>query len=174
LPPPPKLKTPKKKTTTPPIESSVPSFEISQSSAPSSPSFEVAQDFSPSAPTLIAQPSAFTIPSAFEKTQSYQDLILQIPSFVQVYKIDKRKGNAQETVVEDQTKCLVELPHMEIEDNPPIIQAKVDTPALRRSSRRNLVLVEEFLPSNDMVKPSAKLSRFRASPLENEALEAIV
>jgi hypothetical protein len=176
LPPSPsKLKTPKKKTATPPIASSVPSSEIPQSSAPSAPSFEVAQDSSPSAPTLeIAQPSASTVPSASETPQSPQDLIPQRPLPVQVYKRDKRKGKAQEVVVEDQTEPLVELPPMEIEDNPPTIQARVDTPALRRSSRRKLVLAEESLPSSDVVKPRARLSRFKVSPLEKEALEAIV
>jgi hypothetical protein len=63
---------------------------------------------------------------------------------------------------------------MEIEDNPPIIQDKIDTPSLRRSSRRKLVLSEESIPSSDMVKPSSKLSKFKSSPLEKEALEAIV
>jgi septal ring factor EnvC (AmiA/AmiB activator) len=63
---------------------------------------------------------------------------------------------------------------MEIEDNSPIIQSTVDTPVLRRSSRRKLVLSEEFVPSSEMVEPSDKLSKFKASPLEKEALEAIV
>jgi len=63
---------------------------------------------------------------------------------------------------------------MEIEDNPPIIQAKIDTLVLRRSSRRKFVLEEESIPINYMVKPSAKLSKFKSSPLEKEALEAIV
>jgi hypothetical protein len=63
---------------------------------------------------------------------------------------------------------------MEIEDNPPIIQAEIDTLVLRRYSRRKLVLVEESIPSSDMVKPSANLLKFKASPLEKEALEAIV
>jgi hypothetical protein len=50
-PSPSKIKTPKKKTITPPITSSIPSFEIPQSSSPSAPSFEVALDSSPSALT---------------------------------------------------------------------------------------------------------------------------
>jgi hypothetical protein len=108
---------------------------------PSAPSFEVAQDPSPSAPILeIAQPYVSTVPPASKKHQPSQDLIPQRPSLAQVYRRNKRKGKAQETGVEDQAKPLVELPHMEIEDNPPIIQAKIDTPALRRSSRRKLVL----------------------------------
>jgi hypothetical protein len=63
---------------------------------------------------------------------------------------------------------------MEIEDNPPNIQARIDTPALRGSSRRKLVLAEESIPSSDMVNPTIKLSKFKASPLEKETLEAIV
>jgi hypothetical protein len=63
---------------------------------------------------------------------------------------------------------------MEIEDNPPIIQSIVDTPVIRRSSRRKIVLSEEFVPSSEIVEPSDKLSKFKASPLESEALEAIV
>jgi hypothetical protein len=102
LPPsPPKLKTPKKKTATPPIDSFVPSSEIPQSSTPSSPSFEVAQDPAPSAPTLeISHPSYSIVPSSSENPQSPQDLIPQIPSLVQVYKRDKRKGNSQEIIGE--------------------------------------------------------------------------
>jgi len=63
---------------------------------------------------------------------------------------------------------------MEIEDNPPIIQDEIDTPILKRSSRGNVVLAEDSIPSSDMVNPSAKLLNFKASPLEKEALEAIV
>jgi predicted RNase H-like nuclease (RuvC/YqgF family) len=40
--------------------------------------------------------------------------------------------------------------------------------------RRKLVLAEDSLPSTDVVKPRARLSRFKVSPLEKEALEAIV
>jgi hypothetical protein len=63
---------------------------------------------------------------------------------------------------------------MEVEENLPIIQSTVDTLVLRRSYRRNLVLSEDFVPSSEMVEPSDKLSKFKASPLEMEALEAIV
>jgi hypothetical protein len=54
---------------------------------------------------------------------------------------------------------------MVIEDNPRTIQARVDTLALKRSSRRNVVLVEDSLPNTDVVKPRARLSRFKVSHL---------
>jgi hypothetical protein len=63
---------------------------------------------------------------------------------------------------------------MEIEDNSPIIQATVNIPVLRRSSRRKLVLSEESDPSIDVIEISDKLLKFKSSPLEKEALEAIV
>jgi hypothetical protein len=127
-PSPSKLKTPKKKNATPPIASSFPSFEIPQYSAPSTPSLE------------IAQPYASTVLYVYETPQSPQDLIYQIPLPIQVYKRDKRKGKAKELVIEEQTEPPVELPPMEIEDNLETIQARVDTPSLRRSSMRKLVL----------------------------------
>jgi len=68
----------------------------------------------------------------------------------------------------------VELPPLEIEDNFPTMQARVDTPTLKSSSRRRLVLAEGSLPSIDIVKHRDRLSRFKFFPLENEALEAIV
>ena len=92
LPPSPsKLKTTKNKTAAPPIASSVPSSEIPKSSTPSAPSIG------------ITQPSIYIVPSTSETPQFPQDLIPQRSLPVQVYKRDKRKGNAQELVVEDQT-----------------------------------------------------------------------
>jgi hypothetical protein len=158
-PSPSKLKTPNKKTTTPPIASYVPSSKITQSSAPSPPTLEIAHPFS------------FNVPSTSKTPHSPRDLIPQRTLPVHVYKRDKRKGKAQEVV---QTEPPMELPPMEIEDNPPTIQDRVDTPSLRRSSRRNLVLTEESLPRSDVVKTRSRLSRFKVSPLEKEALEAIV
>jgi inosine-uridine nucleoside N-ribohydrolase len=63
---------------------------------------------------------------------------------------------------------------MEIEDNPQTIQVKIGTPALRRSSRRKLVLAEESHQSTEVIKPRTRLSKLKVSPLEKEALEAIV
>jgi len=68
-------------------------------------------------------------------------------------------------VLEEQTEPPVDLPPMDIEDNHQPIQARIDTPSLRRSSRRKLVLAEDSHPSTDVVKPRARLSRFKVSPL---------
>jgi hypothetical protein len=106
--------------------------------------------------------------------QSSQDPIPQEPPPVQVYKRDKRKGKAKELVIEEQLEPPMELPQMEIEDNPQTVQVKIGTPALRRSSRRKLVLAEESHQSTEVIKPRTRLSKFRVSPLEKEALEAIV
>jgi hypothetical protein len=77
-------------------------------------------------------------------------------------------------VLEEQIEPPMELPPMEIEDNPQSIQTRIDAPTLRKSSRRKLVLAEDSHPSTDVIKPRARLSRFIVSPLEKEALEAIV
>jgi hypothetical protein len=175
LPPsPPKHRASKKKIATSPIDSYVPSSKIPPHVDPPTLPFEVALDFFPSAPTPETKhPSSSTIPHASENHQSSQKPIYSKPSLAQVYR-RKRKEMAQETVIEEQAEPLVELPQMDIEDNSPIIQSTVDTPVLRISSRRKLVLSEEFVPSSEMVEPSDKLSKFKASPLEKEALEAIV
>jgi hypothetical protein len=44
----------------------------------------------------------------------------------------------------------------------------------KRSSRRKLVLAEESHQSTEIIKPRTRLSRLKVSPLEKEALEAIV
>jgi hypothetical protein len=162
LPPSPsKLKTPKKKTATPSTALSAPSFEIPQYSSPSH----------PSSPSLeVAQPYAPIVPSTSETPWYPQEHIPQEPLPVQVYTGNKRKGKTKEVFIEEKTKPPVELPPMEIEDNPQTIQARIDTPTLRRSSRRNIILAEDSHPITDVVKPRARLSRFKVSPLENEAL----
>jgi hypothetical protein len=63
---------------------------------------------------------------------------------------------------------------MEIEDNPQTIQVKIDSPALIRSSRRKLVPTKEYHQSIKVIKPRTRFSKFRVSPLEKEAFEAIV
>jgi hypothetical protein len=174
LPPsPPKHRSSKNKIATPLIDSYVPSSEIPPLVDPPSLPFEEAIDFVPSALTPETNhPFGSTIPHASEKHQSSQKPISSKPSLAQVYR-GKRKERAQETVIEEQEEPLVEIPQMEIEDNPPIIQSTVDTLVLRISSMRKLVLSEEFVPSSEMVEPSDKLSKFKYSPLEKEALEAI-
>jgi hypothetical protein len=68
----------------------------------------------------------------------------------------------------------MELPQMEIEDNAQIIQDKIGTPTLRRSSKRKIVLAKEYHQSTGVVKPRTRLSKLKVYPLEKEALEAIV
>ena len=63
---------------------------------------------------------------------------------------------------------------MEIEDNPQSVHVKMGTPTLRNSSRRKLVLTEESHQSTKVIKPRTRLSKLKVSPLEKEALEAIV
>jgi hypothetical protein len=109
-----------------------------------------------------------------EVPQSSQDPIPQEPSPVQVSKRDKRKGKAKEVVIEEQLEPPMELPQMEIEDNAQTIQVKIGTPSLRRSSRRKLVLAEESHQKTEVIKPRTRLSKLKVSPLEKEALEAIV
>jgi hypothetical protein len=141
LPPsPPKHRASKKKIATSPIDSYVSSYEIPPHVDPPTLPFEATINFVPSTPTPETDyPSGSTIPHASEKHQSSQKLIYSKPSLAQVYR-RKRKEMDQETVIEEQEEPLVELPQMEIEDNPPIIQSTVDTPVLRISSRRKFVL----------------------------------
>jgi hypothetical protein len=77
-------------------------------------------------------------------------------------------------VIEEQLEPLVELPPLEIEDNPQTIQAKTGTPALRKHSRRKIVLAKEYYQGIEVINPKTRLSRLKFSPLEKEALEAIV
>jgi len=139
-PSPPKHKASKKKIATPPIESYVPSSEIPPPIEPPAPSFEVALDFASSIISPeIDQPSGSIVPSTSKKIQPSKKPISSKPSLAQVYR-RKRKERAQENVNEEHEDPLLELPDMEIEDNSPFIQATVNTPVLRRSSRRKLVL----------------------------------
>jgi hypothetical protein len=74
-------------------------------------------------------------------------------------------------VLEEQIEPHVELPPMEIEDNPQIIQARIDTPSLRRSSRRNLVLAEDSHPRTDVIKPKLSYQDFKFLLLKRKHLK---
>ena len=131
----------KNKVATPPIDSSAPSSKIPHPIAPSSPSSEITPGPVLSAHSLeVAQPSGSFVPSPSKSLQPSKNPISSKPSLAQVHRRNKRKEKAQETVIEEQAEPLVELPLMEIEDNPPIIQSTVDTPVLTISSRRKFVL----------------------------------
>jgi hypothetical protein len=63
---------------------------------------------------------------------------------------------------------------MEVDDDIQIIEIKTGVPAPRRSSRNKLTIVEQSHQEIELIKPRTKLPKLKVSPLEKEALKAIV